>query len=157
MLKLVFDSLRAPYDLANILQVAVAAGNCEVLLCGNSIHHDHPKVWGKVQSWCEPGMKDLGVVISYYPSLADCVHELKLGGYLVVGTSPKADAEYTDVDFSGKVAVVFGNESTGLSASKSSLMDRLVKVPMRSSPLRFMTLSVVVPVIVYYAKARLLP
>ena len=35
---LLFDCLRAPYDAAQIIQVALAVGNCDLYVSGNSIN-----------------------------------------------------------------------------------------------------------------------
>lgn len=154
MIRLVFDCLRAPYDFANILQVALAvSGFCEIHVTGNSLRHDHPKIVGKVGSWSskirENGMPELPVY--YYDSLDECVAKLKKNGIRLIGTSPHAQKSFYDLDLNKEdYAIVFGTESSGLSHHKTSLMDEMVKTPM-SKELDFMTLSVVVPVVVYEA------
>ena len=41
---LLFDCLRAPYDAAHIIQVALAVGNCDLYVSGNSIDLNHKKI-----------------------------------------------------------------------------------------------------------------
>ena len=48
---LLFDCIRAPYDIANILQVSLALPCVELHFSGNSIRHDIEKISGKVKSW----------------------------------------------------------------------------------------------------------
>ena len=153
MIRLVFDCLRAPYDFANILQVVLATKECEVHITGNSLHHNHPKVLGKVASWSakirKSGLPKLP--IHYYDSFKNCVAELKAAGIKIIGTSSHAKKSFYDLDLSDdKYAIVFGSESTGLSRQKASLVDEMVKIPM-SDEVDFMTLSVVVPIVVYEA------
>lgn len=156
MIKIVFDCLRAPYDWANILQTVIAIGGCELIVTGNSISHDHPKVLGKLGSWSksirENGLPDLS--IKYYKSFTDCVKMLKSENNLVIGTSPRAKRSFFECNWenSNKV-IVFGTESGGLSKEKTSLMDDLVKIPM-SNILDFMTLSVVTPIVIYEIKRQ---
>ncbi len=58
MIRLVYDCIRSPYDTANILQVALASGKCELYFTGNSLRHDHPKVVSKINSWSSKIRKD---------------------------------------------------------------------------------------------------
>lgn len=153
MIRLVFDCLRAPYDFANILQVALATGACEIHVTGNSLRHDHPKIVGKVGSWStrirRAGLPNLSV--HYHASLEDCVTQLKRSKLRLIGTSSHARKSFYDLDLRGDdYVIVFGTESSGLSRQKSSLMDEMVKIPM-SDEIDFMTLSVVVPIVVYEA------
>lgn len=152
MIKLIFDCLRSPYDFANILQVALALGNCEIYVTGSSLSHKHPKILGKVASWSS-GIKNRGLPsslrIRYFGSLEDCVVELKKGNTRFIGTSPHAEKSFYELKFNGHYdAIVFGTEVGGLSKNKQALMDEMVKIPM-SNELDFMTLSVVVPIVAY--------
>lgn len=152
MIKLIFDCLRSPYDFANILQVALALGNCEIYVTGNSLKHTHPKIIGKVASWSS-SIKKWGypdsLKIYYFKSLEDCTEKLKKENIQLIGTSPNAKKSFYELDFKdNNKAVVFGNEMSGLSKSKLALMDEIAKLPM-SNEIDFMTLSVVVPMIAY--------
>lgn len=151
MVRLVYDCLRAPYDIANILQVVLTSGNCEVHITGNSLRHDHPKVLGKVGSWSkeirEKGLPELPIY--YHDSLEECARELHSKGIRLIGTSPQATESLFDMDLSGDdFAIVFGTEVGGLSKEKIKLMDDLTQIPMEG-PLDFMTLSVITPIVVY--------
>jgi len=152
MIKLIFDCLRSPYDFANILQVALALGNCEIYVTGNSLNHNHPKIVGKVASWSS-GIRKHGfpdsLKVRYFNSLEDCVKELRKEKIRFIGTSPHAKKSFYELEIDDfNDAIVFGTEVGGLSKSKLALMDEMVKVPM-SNELDFMTLSVVVPAIAY--------
>lgn len=153
MVRLIFDCLRSPYDWANILQVVLATGRCELHITGNSLRHDHYKVRGKVGSWSkrirQEGMPDLA--IRYWPTLEECAKALKAEGIRLIGTSSHVTESFYELDLSqGDYAIVFGTESSGLSQEKAKLLDEIVVIPM-SDVLDFMTLSVVVPVVVYEA------
>lgn len=47
---LLFDSLRSPYDIANIIQVAIAL-DCDIYTSGSCIDFNNKKIVGKVNSW----------------------------------------------------------------------------------------------------------
>lgn len=142
--ELLFDAVRAPYDIAIIVQVALAI-NCQIYTCGNCIPFDNKKIKNKVTSW---NIKDYPNVI-HYDTFENAVSDLKSKGKLVVGTSGNTDKIYYDMDFTDKdVVIVFGSESSGLSLRKQKMLDDLVKLPM-SSKLDFLTLPVVVSAIAY--------
>jgi tRNA(Leu) C34 or U34 (ribose-2'-O)-methylase TrmL len=156
MLKLVFDCLRAPYDWANILQVVIATGDCELYITGNSIRHDHKKIVGKVKSWSKKMTKQglPPLRINYFSSFAECAAKLKEQEIKLIGTSSYAKKSFYELDLKkDNFAIVFGTETSGLIKEKIALLDDMVKLPM-SDNLDFMTLSVVVPVIIYEAKRQ---
>jgi tRNA(Leu) C34 or U34 (ribose-2'-O)-methylase TrmL len=152
--RLVYDCLRSPYDIANILQVILATGgSCELHITGQSLRHDHPKVLGKVGSWSakirRSGLPNLPVY--YHVSLEECAAAMRTNGIHLIGTSPQATKSLFDTDLSGNdFAVVFGTEVGGLSKQKMTLMDEVVQIPM-GEHLDFMTLSVITPIVVYEA------
>jgi len=142
---LLFDCLRAPYGAAHIIQVALAVGNCDLYLSGNSIDLKHKKIVSKIKSWG----------ITSYPSaeifydLNIAVQELHNRGKYMIGTSPHSKKSVFDLDLSeGKNIFVFGTESGGLSRDKMSKLDELVSVP-ATAEVPFLTLPTVVPIITY--------
>lgn len=156
MLKLVFDCLRAPYDWANILQAVIATGNCELYITGNSIRHDHKKIINKVKSWSKKITKEglPPLKINYFSYFTECAVKLKKQGIKLIGTSSYAKKSFYELDLKNdNFAIVFGTEISGLIKEKIALLDDMVKLPM-SDNLDFMTLSVVVPVIIYEAKRQ---
>jgi len=58
--KLLFDTIKDPRDLAEVLHLAIATGR-EVDITGKSIRHDHKKVAGIIGSW-KPGFKDMPMI-----------------------------------------------------------------------------------------------
>ena len=156
MLKLVFDCLRSPYDWANILQAVIAVDDCELYITGNSLRHDHVKVTGKVKSWSKKMAKQglPPLKINYFFSLEECVLKLREQNIKLIGTSSYAKKSFYDLDLKdNNFAIVFGTETSGLTNEKITLLNDMVKLPM-SNDLDFMTLSVVVPVIIYEAKRQ---
>jgi TrmH family RNA methyltransferase len=54
-------------------------------------------------------------------------------GLSIVGTSANAEQELAGEAFAGRCLVLFGNETSGLSAAYRQLCDRIVKIPMGGS------------------------
>jgi len=140
---LLFDSIRSPYDIANVLQVAIAL-DCDLYTSGTCLEFDHKKIRGKVMSWrCTKYP-----VVKHYPKIEDAIIDLKSQGNLVIGTSPQANNDFYAIDaVKNDIIVVFGNESSGLSKNAMQMLDGVVKIPMQN--LGFLTLSIVVPAIAY--------
>lgn len=156
MVTLLFDCIRAPYDWANILQATIAVGDCQIYVTGNSIRHDHHKVIGKVGSWSKSIRKNglPNIPIFYIKSFKECLEALKAKKFVLIGTSPYSQESFYDLDLKDdNLVIVFGTESSGLTKEKMTMMDKMVKLPMTSN-LDFMTLSVIVPVIVYEIKRQ---
>ena len=69
-----------------------------------------------------------------YRSTKECLEKIKSEGYFVVGSVLSDDSvSLYSYDFSkhSKVAIVVGNEHSGLSGEAKKLCDVLVKIPMR--------------------------
>jgi 23S rRNA (guanosine2251-2'-O)-methyltransferase len=71
------------------------------------------------------------VPVARVTNLVQAMERLKEMGYWIIGTSLKADKSYTEVDYTGKVAVVIGAEGKGLSRLVEERCDFLVQIPMR--------------------------
>ena len=63
-------------------------------------------------------------------NIANSIEQLKKMGYWIVGTSLDTNLDYRQVDYSGKIAIVIGNEGAGISNLVSKKCDYLVKIPM---------------------------
>jgi len=142
---LLFDCLRAPYDIAHIYQVAAALGNCDLYLTGNSIDPKHKKIISKVRSWGIEKIPEFRKL----ETLESAILKLHDEGKYLIGTSPHTNNNFYDMDFTKHDSIiVFGTESSGLTRKKSNLLDDLIKIPM-SSKCKFLTLPTAVPVVAY--------
>ena len=142
---LLFDCLRAPYDVAHILQVTLAVGNCDLYVSGNSIDLKHKKIISKINSWGIYSYPNMEI----FEDLYFASQELHNRGRYLIGTSPHAKKSIFDLDLSdGKSVFIFGTESSGLSKEKISKLDELVSVP-TTEEVPFLTLPTVVPIIAY--------
>jgi len=114
------------------------------------------------------GILHIDVNFSHYASTEECLKELKAKGFKIAATHLKKDAvSYTSLDYTQPIAIVFGNESQGISEEACELADYIIKIPMFGMA-QSLNLSVSAGIILYeavrqriekgyYGKARLSP
>jgi len=146
---LLFDAIKGPRDLAEVLHLALATGR-KVYITGKSIRHDHNKVKGLIDSW-KPGFRNNPKInnLEYEEDYFSQIYKLRKKGYTIVGTSPNTGQSLFETDFSKeKQVIVFGTETSGLNKEKMAKVDYTIRVPMQNNT-RFYTLATVTPIIVY--------
>ena len=140
---LLFDSLRSPYDIANIIQVAIAL-DCDIYTSGSCIDFNNKKIVGKVNSWKATTYPR----IIHFDKIEDAIKALHQQGIKVYGTSPHATEDFYSINaVEENVVIAFGTETTGLSKKAMEMMDGVTTLPMKN--LGFLTLSVAVSAIAY--------
>ena len=118
------DHLEDVHNLGAIIRTCEAAGvdaiiipeNREVLVNGSVI---------KTSAGCAYQMDIVKVV-----NLARTIDYLKSNNYWVVGTSLDTDLDYREVDYSGNICLVIGNEGKGIRSLISKKCDFITKIPM---------------------------
>jgi tRNA (guanosine-2'-O-)-methyltransferase len=89
--------------------------------------------------------------LNHHISTTQCLKRLKDAGYKIAATHlSKKAVEYTEVDYAQPVAIVFGNESEGISKDALALADYVIKIPMFGMA-QSLNLSVSVGIILYEA------
>ena len=78
------------------------------------------------------------------------VKALKQNGIMVVGATEKGAVDYTEIDYTVPVAVVMGNEETGISDEVLRHCDRLASIPMAGN-IGSLNVSVAAGVMIYEA------
>jgi tRNA (guanosine-2'-O-)-methyltransferase len=87
----------------------------------------------------------------YYTSTSECLHNLKERGFKIAATFlGEGSLPHTDVDYTQPLAVVFGNESEGISKEARVLADYVIRIPMKGMA-QSLNLSVSVGIILYEA------
>lgn len=145
--ELLFDTIRSPYDIAHIIQIANAI-DCVIYTAGkNSISFDIPKIVNKVKSWNITGK----VTEIHYDTFEEAVMDLRAKGKYLIGTSGNTDKIFYELEIPKErdVVVVFGTETSGLTIEKQKMLDTTVKLPMDKSKVDFLTLPVAVSAIAY--------
>ena len=90
------------------------------------------------------------IVATNWEYVSSCVSHLRIKGYKIASTLPGASLQLPDVDFTQKLALVFGNENTGVSKALSDASDFHFSLPMTGF-VHSLNLSVCVAVTLYQA------
>ncbi len=123
-LVVVLADVRDPGNAGTILRSALAAGADAAVFGSGSVDPYHPKT---VRSGAGALFR-LPVVRGMETPAA--IEALKALGFSVIGADASGDTSYTEVDMTGRVAIVLGNEAWGLPAETAALIDRSVAIPM---------------------------
>ena len=123
-LVVVLADVRDPGNAGTILRSALAAGADAAVFGTGSVDPYHPKT---VRAGAGALFR-LPVVRGMETPAA--IEALKAGGFSAIGADASGDTSYTDVEMTGRVAIVLGNEAWGLPAETSALLDRSVAIPM---------------------------
>ncbi len=123
MFDLIFDNMKKPINVGVAIRLACATGS-RLYFTGNSIDYRNRKAQLSAVGYEEQAD------ISYEKDFKALVERLKGEGKRIIGTSPRADKFYSQVDYTKPVAFVFGNEGTGLSKENMQVVDELVGIPM---------------------------
>jgi TrmH family RNA methyltransferase len=114
----VADELNDPGNLGTILRSSEAAGVEAVVLTPSSVDPFNPKV-----------IRASAGAIFHVPVVRGSLDEVGRAGIRRIGTSSHRGARHTDVDWTGRLAIVLGNEAHGL--ADGSAIDEWVQIEHR--------------------------
>ena len=118
------DHLEDPHNLGAIIRTCEAAGVKHIILPNSRQVLINPTVM-KTSVGC---LDNVSIVL--VSNLSNAIDELKKNGYWIVGTSLENSVDYREIDYSGKIALIIGNEGDGISNLVSKKCDFLAKIPM---------------------------
>jgi len=144
-IRLALVHLNKPHDVAVVAQVVLAAEVEKIFFIGNGVDFLHPKVVSKVMSWNIDPMLLRNLSTAKMKTLGDVRKE----GLRLIGTSPdeKTISLFSYEPQDNDVFVLGG--ANGLSQADRNLLDMTIKIPC-SNKISFLTVSTVVPILVYY-------
>jgi tRNA (guanosine-2'-O-)-methyltransferase len=123
-LTVVMENIHDPHNVSAILRSADAVGIMEVQLVYTS--EKFPKLGKKSSASAVKWMKRKN-----FSSVSECYEELRRTGYSIYATRlGKRSRSLYDLDLTGKVALVFGNEHRGVTDEAAGLADENFQVPM---------------------------
>jgi tRNA (guanosine-2'-O-)-methyltransferase len=143
-LRVVFEELTNAHNASAVLRTCDAAGVLHVhfVSAGTDAFPINKAISTRADKW---------VALHHHPTMADCIDALKKEGFQVAATCLAEEAvPYDQVDYARPTAVIFGNESDGISAEAMRLADLKVKIPMLGM-VQSLNLSVSVGIILYEA------
>lgn len=118
------DHIEDPHNLGAIIRTCEAAGIKAIIL-----PRDRQVMINATVMKTSVGTLDNVTVISV-SNLANTIEKLKQEGFWIVGTALENSIDYREIDYSSKIALVIGNEGTGISKLVAKKCDFLAKIPM---------------------------
>ena len=118
----ILDRIQDPGNLGTIIRTSDAAGFNTIILDKGSVDPFNPKVVRSSQG----SLFHLKIINS---DIKRIIEELKDRGVKILGTSPKGDKIYTDVNIRDRLAIVFGNEAKGIRDEILSMCDETIRIP----------------------------
>ncbi len=122
---LILDNVRSAFNVGSIFRTAETAGVQELVTSGISPHPPHPKLrktaLGSVDTVPHRHVDDCYNAVLEYK---------QRGYYIVVMETATTSRCYTDVAYPRKVAVVVGNEVTGVDPRIMEAADVVAEIPM---------------------------
>jgi tRNA (guanosine-2'-O-)-methyltransferase len=123
-LTVVIENIHDPHNVSAILRTADAVGLLEVQLVYTN--EEFPALGKKSSASAIKWIKR-----NKYSSIPECYNELRQRGFHIYATKlGKRSRTLFDIDFTEKVAFVFGNEHQGVSAKAAELSDGNFQIPM---------------------------
>ena len=120
----ILDHLEDPHNLGAIIRTCEAAG-----ILGIIIPKDRSVDINSTVMKTSAGALE-NVKIAKVTNLVNVIDDLKENGFWIVGTSLNGNLDYRDVDYTGKIALIIGNEGNGMSKAVEDSCDYLTKIPM---------------------------
>lgn len=121
---LILDQVTDPQNLGACLRSANAFG-CDAVL---TPHHGSAAM-GDVAAKASVGASESTPVVEV-PNLNKAIEKLKAENFWIVGLDGYANQELAEVDLTGKIAIVMGNEGKGLRQLVKKNCDFTAKLPM---------------------------
>ncbi len=120
----ILDHLEDPHNFGAIIRTCEAAGVDGIIIPKDRSVSVNPTVI-KVSTGAIANMK-----IARVTNICQTIEELKKNGFWIVGTDMQG-TDYTQIDYTGNIAIVIGNEGSGISNLTRKSCDFIASVPMR--------------------------
>lgn len=137
------DHLEDPHNFGAIIRTCEAAGVKNIIIPKDR----SVKVTSSVIKVSVGAIEN--VKIALVNNLVNTIKELKQKGYWIIGTDMQGK-DYRDIDYSGKIILVIGNEGKGLSRLTEENCDFIASIPMRGK-VNSLNASVAAALIIYEA------
>lgn len=118
------DHIEDPHNLGAIIRTCEAAGIKSII-----IPKDRQVQVNATVMKVSVGTLD-NVNVIQVTNLSNAIDKLKDNGYWIVGTALENSVDYRDIDYNGKIALIVGNEGSGMSNLVMKKCDFIAKIPM---------------------------
>ena len=120
----ILDHLEDPHNFGAIIRTCEAAGVDAIIISKDR----QVQVNSTVMKTSAGTLDDMNIVL--VANLVNAIERLKDNGFWIVGTALDSNLDYRDIDYSGKKALVIGNEGKGMSQIVTKACDYIAKIPM---------------------------
>ncbi len=120
----ILDHIEDPHNFGAIIRTCEAAGILGIVIPKDRAVEVNSTVM-KTSAGALANMK-----IAKVTNLVNTIDTLKENGYWIVGTAMNGNVDYRDIDYTGKIALVIGNEGNGMSKSVQESCDYVAEIPM---------------------------
>jgi len=120
----ILDHLEDPHNLGAIIRTCEAAGVNSIIIPKDR----QVQINATVMKTSVGTLDNVNVIL--VSNLVNAISKLKENGFWIVGTALDNSVDYRKIDYSGKTALVIGNEGTGISNLVAKKCDFLAKIPM---------------------------
>lgn len=143
-LRVVLEGVTIAHNASAVMRTCDAAGvlHVDIISPGPELLTINRAISTRAEKWVETRV---------HAAVGECLLPLKTKGFKVAVTHLGKDAlPYTELDYTQPLALVFGNESEGVSPDALALADFKIKIPMLGM-VQSLNLSVAVGIILYEA------
>jgi 23S rRNA (guanosine2251-2'-O)-methyltransferase len=138
------DGVEDPHNLGAVVRTALAAGAAGIVI-------PERRSAGLTDTVARVSAGALAhLPVARVKNLARAMEQLKEAGFWLVGLDERAEKNYTDVDYKGRVAIVMGSEGAGLHELVRKRCDFVVSIP-TSGPVGSLNVSVAAGIVLFEA------
>lgn len=120
----ILDHLEDPHNLGAIIRTCEAAKVDAIIMPKDR----QAQVNSTVMKTSAGTLDNVNIVT--VTNLVSTIDGLKKNGFWIVGTALEDSVDYRSIDYSGKIALVIGNEGSGMSKLVKNACDFIAKIPM---------------------------
>lgn len=120
----ILDHMEDPHNFGAIIRTCEAAGVDAIIIPKDR----QVQINSTVMKTSAGTLDDMNIVL--VSNLVNAIEKLKDNGFWIVGTALDSELDYRDIDYSGKKALVIGNEGKGMSQIVTKACDYIAKIPM---------------------------
>ena len=120
----ILDHIEDPHNFGAIIRTCEAAGIHSII-----IPKDRQVQVNATVMKTSVGTAQFMNIVSV-TNIVQSMDKLKNAGYWIVGTALDNSVDYRDINYDGKIAIVIGNEGSGISSLVAKKCDYLAKIPM---------------------------
>lgn len=120
----VLENVHDPHNVSAVLRTCDAIGVLDIYMIyhsGQKFPQLNNKSSGRVRKW---------MIVHKFTTVNECFQTLKERGFTIVSTNVEANSKSLyEIDFSQKIALVFGNEHEGITKEVKESSDSVIFIP----------------------------